>query len=234
MTTDDRSTLDAPGLPLGAETGLSGSGFIELGEASRERRSESGGFMDFGFIVGELTRRGGGFLVPLVDLISGNLPGEGIVFDAVDTVGCEDGAAALDVDFGPGIDGLVVGVEDLILDLELGVEGVGGAVGLVECNVAQEVGVADLEVLDTVVDVLDATPVDIPLDDAFDVGLDNEVNVDLDLLKVGITPGIEGFDPPEYECLRLSVLEVLNCGEDAGSLDVKLLLAMGSGWGFDS
>nr|GMD96701.1 ankyrin-3 isoform X1 [Ipomoea batatas] len=50
---------------------------------------------------------------------------------------------ALEVDFDPGIECLVVGVKDLAVDLDLGVEDLGGTLNLIEGSVAQEVGLAD-------------------------------------------------------------------------------------------
>lgn len=109
--------------------------------------------------------------------------------------------------------------------------------GFAEDNVGREVGVADLEGFDIVVDVT--------LDDAFEVGLaeanvglfDVEVKVGLDdELSVGRPVGVAGLDPvpPEEDGLRSPIVEVFNPGDEVGCRDDKLLLAAGSGWGLDS
>lgn len=236
-STDEDLTLAAPGLPLVAEIGLSGSDVLKLGGASRENPGISEGFHGLGFTVGELAREAAGFrdaavadLVPEVE--HKGLTGGTVVFIIFDTeVARRVGVAALDVDFGPVTEALLVGVEDLALDLEVGVKDLGRTVGFAEGMVAREVGVADLDGLDAVaVDIDLEVAVDvIALVVAADVDLDAEVKVDLDELNVGLPVGVEGLDPPEEDGLRRLELEVFNPGEEASCLDAKLLLEMASG-----
>lgn len=167
---------------------------------------------------------------------------EGAVALAVlDTeVGRRVGVAALDVDFDPGIDALVVsveeflvGVEDLAPDLAVGVEDLVGTVDLAEGKVEREVGVEDLDGRDVVVvDIVLEVAVDvIALDAAVDVRLDADVKEDV-ALNVGRPVGVEGLDPPDEDGLRRPEFEVFNPAVEAGCLDAKLLLPEGSGWGF--
>lgn len=69
--------------------------------------------------------------------------------------------------------------------------------------------------------------------------VDREVGVEgLDdfeaAVNVGRPVGVAGLDPgpPDDEGLRVPPLEELNPGEEAGCLDTKLLLLVGSAWGF--
>lgn len=237
-STDEDRTLGAPGLPLFAEIGLSGSDVLRFGGASRENPGISEGFHGLGFTVGELARGGAGFFaVEETTLLTveedGDLTGGPDVLVVFDTVeGRRVGVAARDVDFEAGIVGLVVGVDDLEVDLAVGVEDRGGTVGLAE--VARDVGVADLVGLDAVADV----DFDVVLVDGFEpvlVDLETELEVDLDdVFKVGRPVGVAGLDPPDEEGLRIPPLEVVSPGDEAGCLDDKLLLAAGSVGGFAS
>lgn len=239
-STDEDRTLGAPGRPLFAEIGLSGSVVLRFGGASRENPGISEGFHGLGLTVGELALGGAEFFaVAEATLVTeeedGDLTGGPDELFAVETVeGLRVGVAALDVGFEAGTLGLEVGVDDLDVDLAVGVEERGGTVVLAEVKVAREVGVADLAGLDVTVDVdLDAV-----VNDDFEpvlVGLGAEVRVDLDgALKVGRPVGVPGLDPPDEDGRRSPPLEVVNPGDDGGCLDDKLLLATGSVWGFAS
>ncbi|KAE9465227.1 hypothetical protein C3L33_02877, partial [Rhododendron williamsianum] len=230
-STEEERALGAPGLPLVAESGLSGSEVLKLGGASREKPGISEGFHGLDFTVGELAR-GGGFLAVAVGpgLVTGggDLTGGADVFDIAErVVGLRVGVGALDV----GLDdagkvGLEVGVEDLGVVLDKGVVDLGGAAGLLEVNVGLEVGVEDLEGLGAEVDVGLEAVVDVDLGAAFSVGLADEDNVGRPVGVAGLDPG-----PPEDEGLRIPALELFNPGDGADCLDDKLLREAGSGWG---
>lgn len=227
-STEEERALGAPGLPLVAESGLSGSEVLKLGGASREKPGISEGFHGLDFTVGELAR-GGGFLAVAVG--PGLVTGGADVFDIAErVVGLRVGVGALDV----GLDdagkvGLEVGVEDLAVVLDKGVVDLGGAAGLLEVNVDLEVGVEDLEGLGAEVDVGLEAVVDVDLGAAFSVGLADEDNVGRPVGVAGLDPG-----PPEDEGLRIPALELFNPGDGADCLDDKLLREAGSGWGFAS
>lgn len=233
-STEEERALGAPGLPLVAESGLSGSEVLKLGGASREKPGISEGFHGLDFTVGELAR-GGGFLAVAVGpgLVTGggDLTGGVDVFDIAErVVGLRVGVGALDV----GLDdagkvGLEVGVEDLAVVLDKGVVDLGGAAGLLEVNVDLEVGVEDLEGLGAEVDVGLEAVADVDLGAAFSVGLADEDNVGRPVGVAGLDPG-----PPEDEGLRIPALELFNPGDGADCLDDKLLREAGSGWGFAS
>lgn len=234
-STEEDRALGAPGLPLVAESGLSGSEVLKLGGASREKPGISDGFHGLDFTVGELARGGGTeFLLVAVGpglLTGGDLTGGADVFDVVErVVGLRVGVGALDV----GLDdagkvGLDVGVDDLAVVLDKGVVDLGGAVGLLEVNVALEVGVEDLEGLGTEVDVVLEDVVDVDLGAVLSVGLADEDNVGRPVGVAGLDPG-----PPDDEGLRIPALEPFNPEDRAGCLDDKFVLEAGSGWGFAS
>jgi len=204
---------------------------------SRENPGISEGFHGLGFTVGELAREAAGFRDAVVaDLVpegeDTGLTGGTVVFVVPDTeVARRVGVAALDVDFDPVTEALLVGVEDRALDLAVGVEDLGGTVGFAKGMATREVGLADLHDLDTVVVDID---LEVALDAitlvaAADVDLDAEVEVDLDELNVGLPVGVEGLDPPEEDGLRRLEREVFNPGKEASCLDAKLLLEVASG-----
>ncbi|KAJ8535426.1 hypothetical protein K7X08_023146 [Anisodus acutangulus] len=199
-STDEDLTLVAPGLHLVAEIGLSGRDVLKLGGASRENPGISDGFHGLGFTVGELGREAEGFLAVLAAYLAEEADEDltrvaFLLVVLVAELGRRVGVAALDADFDPGVDTLVIGFEDLAT----GVEDRGGAVALAEAKVAREVGVPDLDCLDAdVVDIVLEVAVDvIALDAVVYEGLEAEVKVDLDVRNVGRSVGVEGLDSPE-------------------------------------
>lgn len=62
-STEEDRALGAPGLPLVAESGLSGSDVLKFGGASSEKPGISEGFHGLDFTVGDAPREGTGFLV---------------------------------------------------------------------------------------------------------------------------------------------------------------------------
>ncbi|TQD75964.1 hypothetical protein C1H46_038497 [Malus baccata] len=258
---DDRE-LGAPGLPLVAESGLSGSVVLKFGGASSEKPGISEGFHGLDFTVGDAPRDGTGFLAA----VGAGLETESEGFDGgADILGVMDGmdgrrvgVDALDADLDGGTVGLEVGVEDLAVDLD-GVEDLEGTVDLVAGAVDLFVGVVDLiaRVVDLFAGVVDlfagvvdlfAGVVDLVVGtvdlgaefmDLFNGKVAREVGVDdLEGLgaegNVGRPVGVAGLDPgpPDDEGLRVPELEELSPGEEVDCLDTKLLLAAGSGWGF--
>jgi len=124
-STDEDRGLDAPGLPLVVDSGLSGSDVLKLGGASSEKPGISDGFHDLDFTVGEVPRDGTGCL----DITGADLETEEVLTEGEDTVGtldgvdgCRAGVDALVVGLDAGKVGLAVGVEDLAVDLDNGVE----------------------------------------------------------------------------------------------------------------
>lgn len=226
--------LGAPGLPLEAESGLSGSVVLRFGGASIENPGISEGFHGLDFTVGDAPRDGTGFLVAA----GTGFETEGEGFDVgADILGELDGmdgrrvgVDALDTDFGGGTVGLPVGVDDLAVDLD-GVEDLEGIVDLVAGTVDLVPGIVDL-VVETV--GLAAETVDL-VNDAREVGVEDLEGLGAEV-TVGRPVGVAGLDPgpPDDEGLRIPELEEFNPGEEADCLDTKLLLAAGSGWGFAS
>lgn len=146
------------------------------------------------------------------------------VFVTVDNVGVLRGgvgarAAGLVVDK----DGLLVGVDDLAVDLIVGVEDLAGTVGLVDDNVGCEVGVEDLGLTVVVEEGL-------LLDTEFDMTLACAA-------KAGLPVGVEGLEPepegPEEDGLRGPTL---GPGDVARGLNANtvLFLLVASGWVFDN
>lgn len=235
-STEDDRELGAPGLPLEAESGLSGSVVLKFGGASSEKPGISEGFHGLDFTVGDAPRDGTGFLA----VAGTGLETEGEDLDGgADILGVVDGmdgrrvgvdALELDADLGGGTVGLEVGVEDLAIDLD-GVEDLEGIVDLVAEMVDLGAGIVDF--------VVGTVGLAAEFVDLFNGRLAREVGVD-DLeglgaeVNVGRPVGVAGLDPgpPDDEGLRVPELEELNPGEEVGCLDIKLLLAAGSGWGF--
>lgn len=146
-TEEDRG-LGAPGLPLVAESGLSGTEVLRFGGASSEKPGIFEGFHGLDFTVGEVPWDDTGFF----DVVRAGLVAEGDdLTGGADTLGALDGVDgrrvgvdALDVDFDGGIEeGLEVGVEDLAVDLE-GVEDLAVDLEGVEDLVVDLEGVEDL------------------------------------------------------------------------------------------
>lgn len=192
------------------------------------------------------------------DLINGV---DGLV--AVVSVGClRVGVGALDMGLVAGKDDvdLLVGVDDLAVDLGVGVEDRTGSVGLVELMVEREVGVGvdDLvglegvfEVgLEVVLELVLVAELDMGLVAELDMVLDDAANVGRPVGVAGLPAGLAGLPfeeaglpleeaglepgPPEEEGLRSPALEVFNPGDDNGCLDTMLFLPVAPGWVFDS
>lgn len=235
---DEERELGAPGLPLVAEGGLSETDVLKFGGASRENPGISEGFHGLGLTLGELDRVWTGFFTAVeMGLLETTEEDVGDLFETtagVFVVGLRVGVEALDVDFEAGREVCLVGVEDLTVDLAVGVDDLGATVGFVE-DVGR-VGVADLEGFEIDVDV-DLDVVAALLSAVANEGLfAAEVAVGLDIeLTVGRPVGVAGLDvgPPEEDGRRSPPVEVFNPGDEAGCLD-KLLLAGGSSWALAS
>lgn len=243
---DDRE-LGAPGLPLVADSGLSGTDVLKFGGASSEKPGISDGFHGLDFTVGEVPRDGAGFL----DVIATDFEIEEDLIGRADTVGALDGVdglrvgvAALDVGLDEGKVGLAVGVEDLAVDLD-GVEDLAGTVGLDAGTVGLDEGtvglVAEIVGLVAVTVGLAAETVGLVAEteglvegnEALDVGVEDLEGLDV-VVNVGRPVGVAGLDPgpPDDEGLRIPALEVFKPGEEVACLDTKLLLVGGSSCGF--
>lgn len=227
---DDDRELGAPGLPLVAESGLSGRVVRKFGGASREKPGISEGFHGLDFIVGEVPRDGTGFL----DVVEADFAiAEDTAFvGGADTVGPVDvvdgrrvGVPALDADFGGLTTGRAVGVEDLAVDLD-GVDDLAGT----DCFAAETAGLVEVPA-----GLLAATEDLTGTVDLLEDKVGREVGVEglealEDVVSVGRLVGVAGLDPgpPDDEGRRIPVPEVFDPGEEAGCLDVTLVLAGGS------
>jgi hypothetical protein len=221
---EDRE-LGSPGLPLVADSGLSGTDVLKFGGASSEKPGISEGFHGLDFTVGEVPRDGTGFLDVVGVGLETDLVGGADTLGALDGVdGRRVGVAALDVDLDGGKVGLAVGVEDLAVDLDKGVEDLAGTVGLAAGTV---VLVAETEGLVAETEGLVEGKV------ALDVGVEGLEGLDADV-NVGRPVGVAGLDPgpPDDGGLRGPTLEVFNPGEEAACLDTKFVLVVGSSCGF--
>lgn len=227
---EDRE-LGSPGLPLVADSGLSGTDVLKFGGASSEKPGISEGFHGLDFTVGEVPRDGTGFL----DVVGPGFETEEVdLVGGADTLGALDGVdgrrvgvAALGIDLDEGKVGLAVGVEDLAVDLDKGVEDLAGAVGLAAGTV---VLVAETEGLVAGPEGLVAeTEGLVEGKVALDVGVEDLEGLDTDV-NVGRPVGVAGLDPgpPDDGGLRGPTLEVFNPGEEAGCLDTKFVLVVGS------
>lgn len=247
---EDRE-LGAPGLPLEAERGLSGTVVLKFGGASSEKPGISEGFHGLDFTVGDVPREGTGFLdvvvAGLLDVKEDDLDVGADKLDAVDgVVGRRVGVDVLGVDLGGGTVGLEVGVEDLAVDLDNGVVDLeetvvldGGTVGLtakeIEDLAAETVGLA-AETVDLAVETVGLAAETVVLFDgkvALEVGVEGLEDLD-GADNVGRPVGVAGLDPgpPDDDGLRIPALEEFNPGDKAACLDAKLLLTTGSGWWF--
>jgi len=229
-STEEDRALGAPGLPLVAERGRSGTVVLKFGGASSEKPGISEGFHGLDFTVGEEPRDGTGFLATVgADLVT---VGADLVTKDDDLTGGADrlgeldgvdgrrvGVAALDVDLDGGIEGLAVGVEDRV-DLD-GVEDLAGTVDFI------------VEVVDLAAETVGLAAEIVGLDEdrvAREVGVDDLEGLE-PVVSVGRPVGVEGLDPgpPDDEGLRIAAPEEFNPGEEAGFLDTKLPLRTGSG-----
>ena len=244
-STEEDRELGAPGLPLVAESGLSGSVVLKFGGASSENPGISEGFHGLDFTVEEAPRDGTEFLNAAgVSFVTegDDLIGGADILGALDGVdGRRVGVAALDTGLDEGIEGLAVGAEDLAVDL-VGVEDLAETAGLVA-----EDAVLAAETVSLVVDVTgfvaglaaDVTGLVEEIEGLVDgnvarvVGVDDLVGLDAPV-KVGRPVSVAGLEPgpPDDEGLRIPV--EFNPGDKAGCFSTKLPLAAESGWGFAS
>lgn len=237
---DDRE-LGAPGLPLVADSGLSGTDVLKFGGASSEKPGISDGFHGLDFTVGEVPRGGAGFLDVVgmdFEIEEDDLIGRADTVGALDGVdGLRVGVAALDAGLDEGKVGLAVGVEDLAVDRD-GVEDLAGTVGLAAGTVglvAEIVGLVAVTVglaAETVGFVAETEGL-VEGNEALDVGVEDLEGLDV-VVNVGRPVGVAGLDPgpPDDEGLRIPALEVFKPGEEVACLDTKLLLVVGSSCGF--
>ncbi|GJW19763.1 hypothetical protein Tco_0027199, partial [Tanacetum coccineum] len=119
---------------------------------------------------------------------------------------------------------LLVRVDDLVVDLGVGVEDLTRSVGLVELMVEREVGVDDLEGmfevgLEVVLELVLVVELGMGLVAELDMGLDDAANVGRPAGVAGLPAGLAGLPleetglepgPPEEEGLRSPVLIVFN------------------------
>nr|GEW59750.1 hypothetical protein [Tanacetum cinerariifolium] len=142
---------------------------------------------------------------------------------------------------------LLVRVDDLAVDLGVGVEELTSSVGLAVLTVEREVGVDDLvslegmfEVgLEVVLELVLVVELDIGLVAKLDIGLDDAANVGRPIIVVGLPARLAGLPleetrldpgPPEEEGLRSPLLVLFNLGDDIGCLDTMLFLPVAPGW----
>lgn len=64
-----------------------------------------------------------------------------------------------------------------------------------------------------------------------DVGVEDLEGLD-EVVNVGRPVGVAGLDPPEDDGLRAPATEEFNPWEEAGCLDIRLLVVTGSAWEF--
>ncbi|PON76717.1 hypothetical protein PanWU01x14_034030 [Parasponia andersonii] len=251
-STEEDRELGAPGLPLVAESGLSGSVVLKFGGASSEKPGISEGFHGLDFTVGDVPREGTGFLAVvetgflvvetgfLVVVETGLLVvvEAGLLF-VVETgflvimeTGLEGGADTQDTD--DAVVGRRVGVAALAVDF--GAVIVGLAVGVDDLAVDLDNGVEDLDgTVGLAVDVglaaetVGLLEVNVGLEVGVDDldGLDAVVNDERPVGVAGLDPG-----PPDDDGLRVPAPEEFNPGDETGCLDTTPLLTGSSGWGF--
>lgn len=231
-STEEDRELGAPGLPLEADSGLSGIDVLKFGGASSENPGISEGFHGLDLAVGEVPREGTGFLIVV---------GLDLVTEGADRVTEEDRAGADTLDAFDGVDGRRVGVDDLdvdldagMIDLDAGTLGLGAVmVGLDVCNVGLVVGVEERAgVLDLAGGAAGLAEGKVGLE----VGVEGRDALVVEV-SVGRPVGVAGLDetdpdPPDDEGLRVPLLEECNPGDKVDCLDTILLLEAGSAWAF--
>lgn len=234
-STEPERGLGAPGLPLVAESGLSGNVVLRFGGVSSEKPGMSDGFHGLDLTVGEAPRDKAGFL----DGVGIGFAGageEGLIWDIVgfavvvpalaEVIGRRVGVADLDMVLGGGSVGLEVGVEDLAVDLDRGVVDLEGPADFVAVLGVDLVA----EPTDLAVEVVGLDTVGVSLDDEFDllmdVGLVVADTVDLELViegrvveeTVARDVGVEGLEDFEL-VVSVDDLPVGVAGLDPGPPD---------------
>lgn len=233
-STEPERGLGAPGLPLVAESGLSGNVVLRFGGVSSENPGMSDGFHGLDLTVGEAPRDTAGVLVGVG---IGFAAGEGgLIWDIVgfavvvaalaEEIGRRVGVADLDMVLGGGSVGLEVGVEDLAVDLDRGVVDLEGPADFVAVLVVDLVA----ELADLAVEVVGLDAVGVSLDELVDlligVGLVVADTVDLELViegrvveeTVAREVGVEGLEDFEL-VVSVDDLPVGVAGLDPGPPD---------------
>lgn len=163
--------LGAPGLPLVAESGLSGNVVLRFGGVSSEKPGMSDGFHGLDLTVGDAGRDTAGVLDGVgIGFATGE---EGLTLDIVgfavvvaELMGRRVGVADLDMVLGGGSVGLDVGVEDLAVDLDRGVVDLEGPADFVPVLVVVDLAV---EPADLVVEVVGLDAVGVRRDELADL-----------------------------------------------------------------
>jgi hypothetical protein len=246
---DEERAEGAPGLPLVAETDLSGTVVLKLGGASSEKSGISDGFHGLDLPVGEVPRDGTGCF----DTTGVGLEIEEVLTGGADMLGTFDGVDVLRVgvdalDVGLEVDnvGMLVGVEGLVF-LDKGVEDLEGSVALAERTVSLAEGNVDLAAGTVVVlmtgtvvlveettGLVVATVVLVEGMDVREVGVEGLDDFE-DVVNVDRPVGVAGLDPvltDDDKGLLAPPPEELNLGEEACCLDTKLVLLLCSDGGF--
>lgn len=253
---DEERAEGAPGLPLVAETDLSESVVLKLGGASSEKLGISDGFHGLDLAVGEVPRDG----IGCFNKAGAGLGIEEILTEGAEMVGTFDGVdgrrvgvdaldAGLELDkVGLELDkvGLLVGVEDLVVVLDKGVEDLEGTMGLAAGTlvvlmtgaVGLVAGTVIVFVTGTVVltegtvGFAAATIVLVEGIDVREVGVEGLDDFE-DVVNVDRPVGVAGLDPgfPDDEGLLVPPPEAVNPGEEA-CLETKLFLLLCSGGRF--
>lgn len=162
--------LGAPGLPLVAESGLSGNVVLRFGGVSSEKPGMSDGFHGLDLTVGEAARGTAGVLDGVgIGFAAGE---EGLTWDTAgfavvvaELSGRRVGVADLDMVLGGGTVGLDVGVEDLAVDLDRGVVDLEGPADFVPVLVVD----LAVEPADLVVEVVGLDAVGVRRDELADL-----------------------------------------------------------------
>lgn len=233
-STEPERGLGAPGLPLVAESGLSGNVVLRFGGVSSEKPGMSDGFHGLDLTVGEAPRDTAGVLDGVgIGFAAGE---EGLIWDIVgfavvvaalaEVIGRRVGVADLDMVLGGGSVGLEVGVEDLAVDLDRGVVDLEGPADFVAVLVVDLVA----EPADLAVEVVGLDAVGVSLDELVDlligVGLVDADTVDRELViedrvveeTVAREVGVEGLEDFEL-VVSVDDLPVGVAGLDPGPPD---------------